>query len=139
MNKFIFIIVFPFLFIGCNDSSRVFTPHKDYKNIEWSNAEKEQNIAIKHLFRNEYSSNHLIRLKNQEPPHYHDKHNLMIMIISGKTILHFSDHEVHLKQGDVAIIPKGTYHWAENIDSEASVAFATFSPPFGGKDRRLTK
>jgi len=132
-------IVFSTLFMGCNHSARVVFPHKGYENVQWSNTEKEKNIAIKHLFRNEYSSNHLIRLKNQELPHYHDKHNLTIMIISGETILHFSDREVRLKQGDVVTIPKGTYHWVENIDSEASVAFATFSPPFKGKDRRLAK
>ena len=126
-------------FIGCTHSPKIVFPDKGYQDIEWSKSEKERDIAIRHLSKNEYSSSHLIRLKGQEPPHYHDNHNLMVSMISGESILHFKDHEVVLYEGDVITIPKGVYHWAENIDSEASVVFATFSPAFRGVDRRLAK
>jgi mannose-6-phosphate isomerase-like protein (cupin superfamily) len=125
--------------LGCTQHSKVVFPEKGYQDIQWSKAEKKKNIALRHIFRNEYSSAHLIRIKGQEPPHYHDKHNLTVSIISGTSILHFKDHEVVLYKGDVITIPKGVYHWAENIDSEASVVFATFSPAFSGKDKRLAK
>jgi len=126
-------------FIGCTSQSKVVFPNKGYENIEWSSSDKSKNIAVTHLTQDSYSSTHLIRIKGSEKPHYHDTHNLTVTILSGESIIHFRDHEVLLSQGDVVHIPKGIYHWAENIDSEASVVFALFSPPFKGKDKRLAK
>jgi len=126
-------------FMGCTNPTKMVFPNRGYQNVQWSKSEKERDIAIKHLYKNEYSSSHIIRLKGQEPPHYHDRHNLTVSMISGETILHFKDHEVLLYEGDVVTIPKGVYHWAENVDSEASVVFATFSPAFSGKDNRLAR
>jgi mannose-6-phosphate isomerase-like protein (cupin superfamily) len=125
------------IFMGCSHSPKVVFPDKGYENVEWSKKEKEKNIAIRHLFRNEYSSSHLIRIRGKELPHYHDGHNLTVSVLSGKSIVHFRNHEVVLYEGDVINIPKGIYHWAENIDGEASVVLATFSPAFNGKDKRL--
>ena len=137
MQKIYLLILGSFIFLGCSDESKVVLPTKEYKNIEWSSADKAKNIALKHLSRNEYSSSHLIRIKESEKPHYHDTHNLTVTVLEGDSIIHFKEHKVLLHKGDVVYIPKGTYHWAENIDSEASVVFATFSPAFNGKDKRL--
>jgi mannose-6-phosphate isomerase-like protein (cupin superfamily) len=126
-------------FLGCSHNPKVVFPTKAYQDIIWSESEKKKNIALKHLARNEYSSSHLIRIKDREVPHYHDTHNLTVVMISGKSIIHFKEHEVVLEKGDVVTVPKGTYHWAENIDGEASVVFATFSPAFKGKDKRLAE
>jgi len=139
MKKKLTTLLISAIFMGCTHSPKIVYPDKGYQDIAWSQAEKAKNIAIRHLFANEYSSNHLIRLRGQEPPHYHDTHNLTVMIISGESILHFRDHEVILHKGDVITIPKGVYHWAENIDGEASVVFATFAPAYRGKDRRLAR
>ena len=133
------ILIVSLFFIGCSHSPQVVFPNRGYQDIKWTKIEKEKNIAVRNLFANEYSSAHLIRLKGKERPHYHDRHNLTVMVISGKSILHFQDHEVILYKGDSATIPKGTYHWAENLDSEASVVFATFSPAYRGKDKRLAR
>ncbi len=126
-------------FLGCSHHAKVVFPNKGYQDVTWSEKEKAKEIAIRHLDRNEYSSTHLIRLKGSEPPHFHDTHNLNVTVLSGESIIHFQNHEVLLKQGDVVSIPKGVYHWAENIDSEASVVFATFSPAYSGKDMHLAK
>jgi len=135
--KTVLMISVALAFLGCKHEPKVVFPDKGYENIVWSASAKRQNIAVSHLTQNAYSSTHLIRIKGSEKPHYHDQHDLTVTILSGETILHFRDHEVILYQGDVIHIPKGTYHWAENIDSKASVVFATFSPAFRGLDRRL--
>jgi len=135
--KIIPIISIALLLIGCDERPKVVLPNIQYKNIEWSSSEKSKNIALKHLSRNEQSSTHLIRIKGSEKPHYHDTHNLTVTILEGDSIIHFKDQNISLHQGDVVYIPKGTYHWAENIDSEASVVFAVFSPAYKGKDNRL--
>ena len=128
-------------FWGCNSKdevNKVAFPNQLYKNIVWESSEKEKNIAVRHLARTEHSSSHLLHIKGAEKPHFHDQHDLTVTIISGKSIIHFKEHQVVLNQGDVVSIPKGTYHWAENIDKEASVVFATFSPAYKGKDKRLS-
>lgn len=135
--KYSFVVLCGLFFLGCTESPKVVFENKGYQNVVWSDAEKQQNIAIKHLARSKYSSSHLLRIKGAELPHYHDEHDLTVTIVSGKSVLHFKNHEVVLKAGDVVNIAKGTYHWAENVDSEASVVFATFSPPYKGKDKRL--
>lgn len=123
--------------LGCTHSPKVVFPDKGYQDVAWSVEEQAKPIAIRHLSRNALSSAHLIRLKGSEPPHYHDHHNLTVTLLEGRGILHFQHHEVVLEEGDVVTIPKGVYHWAENIDGEASVVFSTFSPAYQGKDMRL--
>jgi len=81
------------------------------------------------LTHTKFSSSHLIRVRGAEKPHFHDHHDLTVTIVSGKSIIHFWNHEVLLEEGDVVSIPK----------SEATVVFATFSPPYRGKDKRLAK
>ena len=138
-NKITNIILIAIVFTGCTDSPKVVFPNKEYKDFVWNEVNKQKNIAIHNLDSNNYSSTHLIHLKGSEQPHFHDKHNLTVTIISGESIIHFKDHEVILQKGDIVHIPKGTYHWAENIDSEASVVFANFAPAYRGKDMRLAK
>jgi len=138
MKKRNFILLSALIFTACSHDSKVVFPNKGYQNVIWNNSEKQKRIAVRHLARTEYSSSHLLRIKGAEIPHFHDYHDLTVTIVSGKSILHFKDHEVLLEKGDVISIPKGTYHWAENLDSEASVVFATFSPPYRGKDKRVS-
>ena len=122
-------------------NAKVVFPNIEYKskNIEWTLTQKSQNIALKHLKRTKEISTHIIRLKGQEKPHYHDRHSLQVLILSGKSQIHFKDHTVLLEKGDMVIIPKGTFHWAENLSKEASIVLATYSPAFDGKDKRLAK
>jgi mannose-6-phosphate isomerase-like protein (cupin superfamily) len=140
MMKYKFLLLASFLFVGCTTHhSKVVLENKGYQNVQWTEEEKQKEIAIRHMSRTEYSSTHLLRVRGAEKPHVHDHHDLTVTVISGKSIIHFKDHEVVLEKGDVVHIPRGTYHWAENIDPEASVAFAVFSPAYKGKDKRLVK
>lgn len=118
---------------------KVVLPTVIQESISWTPAQKSRDIAIQHTYRDEYVSTHYIRLKGQEPPHYHDRHNLSITVLSGESTIHFADREVNLSPGDVALVPKGTFHWAQNHSDEGSVVFVTFTPPFDGKDRRVVK
>lgn len=103
----------------------------------WSDEERAKPIAIRHLYRSESLSTHLIRIQAAEPPHVHDRHDLTVTLLSGKLVLHFEERNVTLMPGDVVVIPQLEPHWAENVADDASVAFVTFSPGFDGKDRRL--
>ena len=105
----------------------------------WSAEELARDIAVRSLQRSEYASTHLIRLRGSEEPHFHDRHDLAITLLSGASVLHFADRDIALRAGDTAFIPRGSYHWAENTGTDASVVFAVFAPPFDGKDRRAAK
>jgi len=119
-----------------NNPVKLVYPDKIYQETEWTEDELKQDIALHHLHRSKAASTHLVRLKGNEVPHYHDRHDLNVTVLSGKSTIHFKDHQVLLEPGDVIFIPKGTYHWAENRDSVASVVFVVFSPGFDGKDKR---
>ncbi len=105
----------------------------------WTTEQKQQPVALQHLQRTESSSSHYILLNAAELPHYHDKHDLSVTIIKGESVIHFKDRAVTVYAGDVIFIPKGTYHWAENVDGNGCEIHAVFSPAFDGKDKRLAK
>jgi mannose-6-phosphate isomerase-like protein (cupin superfamily) len=142
MQKIFFstLLAIALLFIvGCNsdndDPAKVIFPDKVYQNITWSEEELNKDIAIRHLYHSKHSSTHLIRLKGNETPHYYDHHDMTITAVSGRHTLYFADHNISLEPGDVAVIPQGTLHWAENNDPVASTVFAVFSPVYTGDDR----
>ena len=103
----------------------------------WREDEKAKEIAIRTVHTDKQTSAHFVRLMGNEKPHYHDSHSLNVTVITGKATIHFKHKQIQLSPGDVIFIPSGTYHWAENMNTEASVVFATFSPAFLGKDVRL--
>ena len=125
------------LVTGCQThEARIVMPDKTLTDIDWTIDEVSQPIAIRHLDRNTDTSTHVIRLAGNEFPHYHDYHDLIVHVLSGESAIHFQHHSVKLNAGDVLFIPRGSYHWAENLHPEASIVYAVFSPGFDGKDRR---
>ena len=134
-------IVIVLLLAACQSSRdiKVIFPDKVYQHLEWSTDELKKDIAIRNLHRSMDASTHLIRLKGNEFPYYHDYHDLNVSVISGTSTIHFADHDVTLESGDVIFIPRGALHWAENTDAIASVVFAVFSPAFDGKDKRIAE
>lgn len=137
MLKPVFIASLVFLISACQSNQLVYPSKQTLDPLAWTAEDKQKPIAIRHLDRSEYSSTHLIRLQTQEQPHYHDHHDLNVTVLSGNSTIHFADHSVALKTGDVVFIPKGTLHWAENHVAEGSVVFAVFSPAYSGKDQRM--
>lgn len=103
----------------------------------WSPAEREQDIAVRPLYRNDQVSTHLIRLAGREPPHRHDRHDLSVTVLAGSSRIHFADRQVDLRPGDTVFVPRGAFHWAENTGAGASVVFAVFAPAYRGQDRQL--
>jgi mannose-6-phosphate isomerase-like protein (cupin superfamily) len=106
-------------------------------NMQWTEDELSRNAAVKTLRTTAEASFHLIRLKGAEPPHVHDRHDLTVFIFSGTSVVHFKDRAVSISQGELIDIPRGVWHWAENIGQDPTHAYAVFTPPFDGKDRRL--
>lgn len=113
------------------------SPYKVKPLPKWTRIQRRQSVAIVNLTRSEHTSSHHILLNTRERPHYHDRHDLIITVIRGQSQIHFEDQTVVANPGDVIFIPKGTYHWAENLGDTGTEVHAIFSPAFDGKDIRL--
>ena len=111
--------------------------NKTEPNVQWSPDELARDVAVKNLGATAEASFHFVRLKEAEPPHIHDRHDLTVFIFSGTSTVHFKDHTVSMRPGDLIDIPRGVWHWAENIGKNPTQAYAIFTPPLDGKDRRL--
>ena len=137
MTKYSLALIGILLAAGCSShQAKVVLPTESIEAINWQQHDLQKEIAIKHIHRTATSSTHIIRLNGAEKPHYHDHHDLTVTILSGKSRIHFENRIVELNPGDVLVIPKGSYHWAEKVGDQASEVLAIFSPAFDGKDRR---
>ncbi len=139
MRIFLFMTVL-FAMVSCQSppiNQKVVFPEQQIDSIVWTEEEKQKDFAIRPLYKDVNSSAVVMLMNANEPPHYHDRHDLMATIISGQSAINFKGRKVELKPGDAVFIPKGTYHWAERLNNEPVVVFAVFSPAFDGKDRRM--
>ncbi len=138
--RFLIVTVALFFFVGCQtEPTKLILAGQEIDSVSWSEEEMAKDFAIRPVFKDDDSSSVLMRMQASEPPHYHDRHGLAVTVVSGRAAINFSDKRVELKSGDIVVIPKGTYHWAEPLDDKPSVVFVVFSPPFDGKDRRVVK
>lgn len=111
-------------------------PETTIPSIEWSPEEEKLDYAIHNMGGTQEASYHVVRVRTTEGPHFHDRHDLVVSITRGKIRVHLGERTVIAKVGDIIEIPRGTLHWVENLSDPASEAYAIFTPPFDGKDRR---
>ena len=111
--------------------------NKTGPDVQWSPDELARDVAVKTLGATAQASFHFVHLKGAEPPHIHDRHDLTVFIFAGISVVHFKDRTVSMGPGDLIEIPRGVWHWAENLGHDPTQAYAIFTPPFDGEDRRL--
>ena len=125
---------------SCAKSSGViFSPDGISSPVVWSREEMEKEIAQRQVSKTQNVSHHVIRLRTHEQPHAHDRHDLTVFQLSGKARIHLNGKSYITKPGDVMAIPRGTVHWAENLDPQSSEVYAVFVPPYDGKDSRTVE
>jgi quercetin dioxygenase-like cupin family protein len=124
---------------GCRPNSaqdaRVLT-EQGMTKVDWTAAEAEQDIAVRHLRRTETASHHVVRLSGDERPHIHAKSDLTVTVLSGQVRMNLGSQVVKVGPGQVIDIPRGTPHFAENISLDPSEAYMIFSPPFQKADNQ---
>ena len=76
--------------IACQsrDHVKLIYPDKTYKHTEWTEDELKKDITVRHLHRGTHSSTHLVRIKGKESPHFHDRYDLTVSVISGTGVTH---------------------------------------------------
>lgn len=93
-----------------------------------------ENIKVVTLGQGATASHHVVQIRDRETPHVHKSHDATVMMLKGQGYLMLETRRVEIKAGDVVYIPRGAAHYFTNTDREPAVAFATYSPPFDGKD-----
>lgn len=102
--------------------------------VRWTAEELAKPIAARRIGANASESMHLIHVGGAEPPHTHDEHDVVVVMLSGSAIVHLGETAEVVRPGDVMEIPRGVAHWAENTAPGGSVVYAVFTPPYDGTD-----
>ncbi len=93
-----------------------------------------QNIHPTLLGQTEALSYHVIQIRGGETPHTHAEHDVVVTLLSGQGTLHVEGHAMPLKAGDTAMVRRGQVHFFINTGDVPAAAFATFAPPYDGRD-----
>jgi quercetin dioxygenase-like cupin family protein len=133
----ILVMTIVLLFAACDSNPKinVIADEGLMSPVVWQDPERE--IIVKKIFQTDEASHHQVWLRTAEKPHIHDFHDLTAIMMQGTGRIHFSNRSYLMNPGDLVYIPRGTFHWAENLDPEASEIYVIFTPPFDGKDRRM--
>lgn len=102
----------------------IVTPSEKIK-IEWSEEEKALGIAKRTLFENDRSKEMMVRLTESEKLHMHDE-DLIAWLVKGSALLHIENETYAMSAGDVARIPRRTYHWAELDEGVVCEIYAVY-------------
>lgn len=100
----------------------------------WSDADRAKPIAVRPLRADDRHSAMLVRLAGAERPHLHADHDLTVVLISGSVRMHLGGRDSTMAPGDVAEIPRGVAHWAQNLAADASVAYVVSTPAYDPAD-----
>jgi mannose-6-phosphate isomerase-like protein (cupin superfamily) len=126
------------LLVGCARQGRFIAPSSGVvvSDVPWTAEELDKDIAVLEVRRGNWASHHVVRLRGAERPHVHDRHDVAVTLLRGRVRMHIGEQVFEMRPGDVADVPHGMTHWAENVGRGASEAYVVFTPPFDGKDSR---
>ena len=97
-------------------------------------AEGEDFRAVE-VGRDAATSHHVVSIRTREVPHRHDRHDLLVVLLSGHGTMQLGDDVRAIGEGSILYIPRGTPHTFENHSAEPAAAYAVYSPAFDGSDR----
>jgi mannose-6-phosphate isomerase-like protein (cupin superfamily) len=78
----------------------------------------------------------LLEARVPERPHVHDAHDLTVVLLRGRGVLHVEGREHPLAAGDVVHIGRGRVHAFVPTGSEPTLGLAIFSPAAEKTDYR---
>ena len=87
------------------------------------------------LGRDAHSSHHLVRIRDREVPHRHDRHDLVVVMLRGHGAMRLGSEERAVGEGSILYVPRGTVHAFRNASPEPAAAYAVYTPAFDGTDR----
>lgn len=91
-------------------------------------------IRVEQIGRTEGASYHVVQVLGAENPHRHATHDLTVLVLRGRGILHRAAGETPLEAGDAAVVPRGEAHWFASQGAFPAVALVVFTPPLDEPD-----
>jgi mannose-6-phosphate isomerase-like protein (cupin superfamily) len=98
-----------------------------------------EGFRIVEVGRDANSSHHIVSLRDREPVHRHDTHDLLVVVLRGYGQMLIGDQERALGANSVVYVPRGTPHSMRNTSGTPIVGYAVFVPAFDGQDRVLVE
>lgn len=99
----------------------------------------DQDFRVALLGRSEHTSHHVGAIRSAEPPHRHDRHDLLVLLVRGHGTQRVGDETRPVGEGSVLFVPRGVVHAFSNTGPEPAIAYLVYSPPFDGADRVLVE
>ena len=69
-----------------------------------------------------------------EEPHIHRNHDLTVVLLRGRGVLHLDDGPHPLTAGDVVHVARGRLHWFESLGHDPALGLAIYTPQMVGQD-----
>lgn len=93
-----------------------------------------ENVRFETLAENAFSSHHLVIIKKEEALHYHERHDLWVLVLKGKGELVLREKSFDLYPGATFFIPQGMWHAAKRKGVEPLAALVISTPPYDRGD-----
>ena len=90
---------------------------------------------VRVLHHDSLSSSFVIIIPKEVKAHYHASHTEQVVVLSGEADMVLGDQQLHIKAGDVIIIPKGTKHSVVVTSEDPLKIISIQAPYFDGSDR----
>lgn len=97
----------------------------------------DEDFRVALLGRSEHTSHHVGAIRTAEPPHRHDRHDLLVLLVRGHGTQRVGDETRPVGEGSVLFVPRGVVHAFSNSGPEPAIAYLVYSPSFDGVDRVL--
>lgn len=94
-----------------------------------------ESFKVVELGRDANTSHHVVALRDREPLHRHDLHDLLVVTLEGHGRMLIGDQERALGPSSIVYVPRGVPHSMRNTSGTPLYGYAVFSPPFDGEDR----
>lgn len=98
-----------------------------------------ENFRVAAVGADDNSSHHVVSLRDAEPLHRHDLHDLFAVILRGHGRMLIGDEERPVGPDSMIYIPRRTVHSLRNDAEQPIVGYVVFMPPFDGTDRILVE
>jgi mannose-6-phosphate isomerase-like protein (cupin superfamily) len=94
-----------------------------------------EDFKVVELGRDAHSSHHVVALRDREPVHRHDLHDLLVVTLEGHGRMLIGSEERVIGPRSIVYIPRGVPHSMRNGSAAPLYGYAVFTPPFDGEDR----
>jgi mannose-6-phosphate isomerase-like protein (cupin superfamily) len=101
---------------------------------QWSESEKASNLVVRNLRSSPEASFHVLRVRTEISFRKHQKSDLVLMVVAGKTELRLGDRSIPSAPGDVVEVPRGIAYGVVNRGDTPAIVYAVYTPAFDPDD-----